>query len=329
MICPFFDWDAVCFHRFTNTPTWPSTLFTALWHSKTRLCCVFFYCLLSSFVFVSDNKPSTCPHIDTWCQPHLLYSSPIKFCELHSAWPIFILSSIYASLFPHCSGFVVAKSACAKKRKVDDWWCQQWKEKNMTVHVFSDVQYNVLCACSIHRNKCCIGSLMCLSPQGNVAFESPRGARHGSAVCWMGIPRSAAGKEAMPSVLHPLQPGTLLEICQKQSGITEEPQWWFMVFDSGIDERELCVDCNDRVKGLQMNLVSFDLRQCHTESFLLSQLCENTWACGSHSGRWHLSGTTRGLDSLGLLGGGANTCHRLKCVYVCVENAPVDRRHFV
>lgn len=37
-----------------------------------------------------------------------------------------------------------------------------------------------------------------LYPQGNVAFESPWSAWRRPAVCWMGTPRSAAGKEAVP-----------------------------------------------------------------------------------------------------------------------------------
>lgn len=36
----FSNTEAVCLCRSTNTPTWPSTLFTALWHSKTHLSCV-------------------------------------------------------------------------------------------------------------------------------------------------------------------------------------------------------------------------------------------------------------------------------------------------
>lgn len=44
----------------------------------------------------------------------------------------------------------------------------------------------------------------------------------------MGTPRPAAGKEAVRLRLHSLNTGTLVELCQDQHGIADEPQdLWF------------------------------------------------------------------------------------------------------
>lgn len=132
-----FDCDVVCLCRSINTPIWPSTLFSALWHSKTFLflspVVAFSVCSVPLTDPWLDNMPSAWPYV---ASPLLsapftcfrfvgMHLSPISFNVLHSAWPVFTLSSIYVHLFPRCSIFVAsqAKSACAKKRTrmIDDW----------------------------------------------------------------------------------------------------------------------------------------------------------------------------------------------------------------
>lgn len=112
---------AVCLCRSTNTPIWPSTLFTALWHSKLRL--LLCACLSSSPVRLIIFLPGTlpCPRPDPVLAAGWRHSRvPASLhCFLAISFslafgPFFSLSSIYVCLPPHrCASAASQVSLCA------------------------------------------------------------------------------------------------------------------------------------------------------------------------------------------------------------------------
>lgn len=99
-----------------------------------------------------------------------MHLSSISFAALHSAWPLFSLSSIYVCLFPRCSVFVVsqAKSARAKKRMwmIDEAYSGGTSQKNTWLPCSDCAFVYRYTLCIVHvvyiENKYCIGSSMCL-----------------------------------------------------------------------------------------------------------------------------------------------------------------------
>lgn len=96
------------------------------------------------------------------------------------------------------------------------------EQKNMSVHLFSDMQYSARRACSMLTNKYCIGSLMCCLHRETWPLNPPE--VHDSALQFAGW--GSQGQQLVRKS-YP-QRYTLTESwhCARdlsQSGITEEP----------------------------------------------------------------------------------------------------------
>lgn len=192
-----------------------------------------------------------------------------------------------------------------KKRKKRDLWGYS---KGTCLWLCTCIHLHTVLVCEpqIHRQILC-WFFHVLSQQGNLASESPWSAWSCPAVCWMGTPRSAAGKEAVHSRLHSMNAGTQGEICQSQPGTAEEAQRWFMVCRGRMDKlwgslRILCaVMTTQKVPGWTLlDVTSFTVNM-KPNQFYFHNFAKNTWACESHCSRWHLCEATRGSDSLGFL----------------------------
>lgn len=112
---------AVCLCRSTNTPIWPSTLFTALWHSKLRLllCACLSLSPVRLIIFLPGTLP--CPRPDPVLAAGWRHSRvPASLhCFLAISFslafgPFFSLSSIYVCLPPYRCAFAASQvSLCA------------------------------------------------------------------------------------------------------------------------------------------------------------------------------------------------------------------------
>lgn len=99
---PSFDCDAVCLCRSINIPMWPSTLFSALWHSKTHLCGVFFLLPVVFFCLFCPSQRSLTGR----------YSLSLTSCNQYTVVsPIYLLSlcgNAFKSHFVMCAAFSMA-----------------------------------------------------------------------------------------------------------------------------------------------------------------------------------------------------------------------------
>ena len=97
-----FNCDVVSLCRSTNTPTRPSTLFTALWHSKSHLCCVFLslsVCLPCSSLWSVTGQYNV-PGLTSWYSS--LTSAPFTcFCSplCGNAFKFSLVCALYLACF--------------------------------------------------------------------------------------------------------------------------------------------------------------------------------------------------------------------------------------